>query len=1183
MPDQLPNYINQDQHSQNLTNLQTAIDKDLLRNTYDYVIRAINQPHSQAVYELAAKFLETITDDTFDTSQIYDQIDQFFNEYSNQLQVDQHEQNFIESHTNLSSYSAIKQQTLQNIEQILGSPEKDLVIDNDQLQQAYNTLKQTSNQLDQLLDSIAQIDGLQNVDQSFTDALLKINVNTAQLDNDLDSLLSHFNLSLSFQSEHELKNILIQADQLSQSFHQAVESVQQLTERGVNETNILKAKKRQINDLEFQLGLDLQIGTTYSLTDPQTGATQKMTLTKTIDITPQNRVDSLLQIQQSALDHILSSIHHQNPDADEQELLNLYISDPNQTPDYLKSSIEEFVDIYDQLEEANNHLASPNVYTSYEFDWVFELEDGQEIVLNQSQIEGFFSQFNVLEHIAGVNDLLEKINFAAYGQTITAESADQPGTVFEQRVGLENPEYKYFTVKQLTDSHITLDPEVEISTDADGTPLKKSTLTLSEFSQWYKKNHVEQKMSLYQAQMLLENQPTVLKNKYPDTPPSVHIFADEGIKIEAGEKIIARDKTTYTINSVDTDENGNQTVTLDTGRKMTIPEFVNFCKKYECEPLTDQVTDPTTGQKIDNPAKKDSKSAEDEAEKRGMNLLQMLPSLNLFQDPLDILGLHFMTFNDYAAIGSMLKESWTKYVERKDKERLNKLGSTIPGEIGRQFADSQSSINGEKIQNEKSRIETDTIADVLNKLHKAPDRFKAKAHMDFLADRGSLDLNSSEIHKRLNFLLKKHQEELDLSGKTKYKDLLIKDGFNSKGDQGKNAAITALNALYGGDSGVQLANTQESKYSSECSSWENVMREEQGKENFKPVRMIHDLLYECHNKRGSNDVSPAQYQGFLDAAMMMPYLDKIEDVMFFIIAGMATKNQYGQSLLTDAYLSKLKRNDLPVLDYIARFTRKRGLRSLKLQGIAPEILAELKPNFSRKGLTGKDQRYDMQLMQNFLFLDVIQDDKTKARVQDSVDKGVTYDKDHTAYSFIGATPTVMKNILALDAPQGQYCRFGMAHLQNSFEGFNSALQAISNFEQNPKILSALGDVSKYSSLTPDKRALHAAELLGSWYYLFSQSKPSLVTAFGKKASSAASSFKGMSPKKLANLDKVADQLSPIIEHYFPEMSPYLLGKKDVPDGLKDFVFDFPDHLLASVAQEEKNPKILELIKGLKFT
>ena len=449
--------------------------------------------------------------------------------------------------------------------------------------------------------------------------------------------------------------------------------------------------------------------------------------------------------------------------------------------------------------------------------------------------------------------------------------------------------------------------------------------------------------------------------------------------------------------------------------------------------------------------------------------------------------------------------------------------------------------------------------------------------MDFLADSGSLDLTSTELHNRLNKLLKQHAQEISDNIPTghKLRDYQIKNGFNSFGKQGKPAAIDALNALYGSGTGESISKTNESNYESECSSWGNLIRDESQKEGFKAKQEIHDLLFECGPK-GKQNINPAQYQGYLDFLMMTPLLDEVEDAVFYIIAGMATKNKNGQYLLTESYLSKLKRNDLPVLDYIIRFTRKRGGRSVKLSKVAPEILSELSPNFSKKGLNG-NERYDKKKMQQFLFCDILSHEKTSARARKAFDNGARWDPDHTPYTFPAGDPALMKDMLAIDAPTGVTCRMGKDQIINSLGGFYNSIKSIRDANLNPSILKSLGDVSEYHSKKTEVKANHLASVIGSWYYLYVHSNDNLVKAYDKKASTVKGYFSNLSASKKKPLDAVAEMIRPIVSHYFSDndndLTPYIMGDQPIPDGnteLKNLVFDFPFILMQKVSEDKDN-------------
>ena len=1151
---------------------------------------AINQPESKEVFELAKSFLEKINADNFDASTIHDEAYKFLEGYSDlkhELRIQNQTTETQKSSVHL--VQDIKSRVLGQLERVLSSPDAQLTIDNQALQTTYDQLKRLDAQIDEQIQNIKELDSFNNLSDQQLNYLAHIPVDSTDFDNLIDNFLSQHRLTATDQDKWSLRNILINIHEISEQFLDVSKNLHELFEGGHNEVNKLKAVQRQTIDLENELGLSLDIGNKFIFTDPNTGDQQILELVSKeaefVEDQIQSLTEQLVYHQQAALS-LLSDVD--DPSEQLEYLINSNQATNN--PD-LNHLLDEITEIRNEIELQNQLKAYPNVYTSFLIQFTFIDQNGESRTLNSHEIEGYLRQFQVQEAIQDKVSLEQTINFSRYGQSLTPREVGEdgssfPGTILQQRIGAENPTFKEFEVVAISDTHIQLEPGVQLPSTGDEdepNPTLKETLTLAEFAKWFKINNVEEKVSLYRAREILENQPEVLKQKYPDLTPEVHTFSEQGIQIKEGEKLMARDNTTYTIQAVSEDENGDTNVTLDTGQTMTLPDFLKFCKDYEIESVSDTIN--VDGEDIPNPRKKKEKPAKEEVNKQGINPWQYLPRIHLFRDPLDVLGLEFMTFSDYAAIGTMLSETVSKHFERSEKERLNRVGSTLPGEIGKKFADSQTSINQERTQNEKDRISSNTIAEVTEMLAKAPDRYKARAHMDFLADSGSLDLTNTELHNRLNKLLKQHAREIsdNIPAGHKLQDYQIKNGFNSFGKQGKPAAIDALNALYGSGTGESISKNNESNYESECSSWGNLIREESQKEGFKAKQEIHDLLFECGSK-GKQNINPAQYQGYLDFLMMTPLLDEVEDAVFYIIAGMATKNKNGQYLLTESYLSKLKRNDLPVLDYIIRFTRKRRGRSVKLSTVAPEILSELSPNFSKKGLNG-NERYDKKKMQQFLFCDILSHEKTHARVQDAFDKGTNWDKDHTPYTFPAADPGVMKNMLAIDAKTGVYCRLGNAQIHNCFEGFYQSLKAIREANQNPSTLKSLGDVSTYHSQKDSQKAIHLSKIIGSWYFLYAHSNSNITKAYGDKASSITGAFDSMKPKNKKPLDAVAEMIRPIVSHYFSDgdtdLTPYIMGDQPIPKDnkeLKNLVLDFPFKLMQKVAAD-KDSAILSILTG----
>jgi len=1179
MPIKYPSHIDKADHIAVLDKLADASNQGLLSNCYAHLDYALNTAPSKELYDLSKDFLDLILDPALDPKDLADKRYEFLDQYAS-LQdaiINQPTEDIPNIDSPVRKVSTIQSHVLNKLKRVLETPESKLVTENKALQICHDQMQDIVNFIDSMKQQIKSIAVFNSLSEEDLDTLSHLPVTST----DFDTLLNHFltlhSINPSLTEATQLRNILIDMDQAANKFIEITESLGDLFENGQNEVNKLRAEKRQTQDLEHEIGLSLDIGTHFTFDDPDTGHRKSCTLVNKQAIYMQDNLD-LLQDELRHQHNLALQMLAGEPDP--RQTLEDLIDSENPIDDAdLENHIEEIRELRNQILMQQDLSTDPNVYTTFELEFTFELEDGSTIILNRKELESEFKNLNFLEAIDSKKKLEDSISFTIYGQTIHARSEDGPGTILTQRFGATEPTYKDFEVIDITDDQITLDQPIQVPGPESSEMIEKSTMSLAEFARWFKLHIVEQKMDSSDARQVLAKQPEILKNKYPDTSPEEHIFSDQPIRIEKGEQLIARDGSTYTITDITEDENGNELISLDDGRTMPVSDFVKFCKDYELESLPDQILAPD-GTLIDNPAKKKSKSVKEEIEKNGGKFWQYLPRINIFQDPLDLLGLEFMTYNDYAAIGSMLTETVTKHLERAEKERLNRIGCNLPGEAGKKFSDSQDSINKEKIQNEKDRIAPNTIAEVTEMLAKAPDRYKARAHMDFLADSGSLDLTSTALHNRLNKLLKKHAQEIrdNIPKGHKLRDYQIKNGFNAFGKQGKPAAIDALNALYGSGNGESISKNNDSNYESECSSWGNLIREESQKEGFKATQEMHDLLYECH--KGKQNINPAQYQGYLDFVMMSPHLDEVEDAIFYIIAGMATKNKNGQYLLTESYLSKLKRNDLPALDYLVRFTRTRFGRKVKLSSVASELLSEFSPNF-KKGLDGNN-RYDIDKMRQFLFCDVLSHEKTYARVQNAFDANTHWDKDHTPYTFPAADPGVMKNILKIDAQYGDNCRMGNAQIHNCFQGFYQSIKAIRQANLDPSALKSFGDLSEYHSKKDPAKAEHLSKVLGSWYFLYAHGNQNILKAYGDKASSIAGSFSSISNKKKKPLDEVAQMIRPIISHYFSDndndLTPYIMGDKPIPDELKNLVLDFPFLLMQKVAADKDNA-ILSILTG----
>ncbi len=1059
---------------------------------------------------------------------------------------------FNEVQTISSIQKHVRDRAIAHLQGIKDSPSKGLLHSETQLESKIAELTTQSDVIHNLFLDLNKHPQLQSLDDSHLEYLEQLTPSASDFQDRLIDFLQTYNLPDSQEVLDFMTDKLSQAEMESRTFSKMVDDLQVLFENDLSEINKHKVKTNNIDTVERTTGLKIREGNQYFYLDQDfTQHNFSIAAIETIDSQASRDtfiaqttelISTITALNGHTVDSLLSMEQFQN------HLDQLIQQDPSST-DAIRSIEQNLLEIQRLNLSIESNLDMDYIYDN--FQTIIHLEGdlpyGSSDTMTIQEFQDFLESKDIRELIVSQQDLEQNIEYHLYGQTITI------GTQFEVCRGFQdanNPNDKSiretYKVTKIENNILTI-------ADKDGA---ETQMSFPEFARWYRLNRVEEKVSLQRAREILENQPAALRAKYAHLSTEEY-FSDNPIQIVPGEVLHARDGSYFTIQEVE--DNGDDSfVVLDTGRKMSIPEFVEFCKDYELQNFNLQ--DPE-----ELPSGQPAESAKKKSKKQGMNPLHYLSSVkNIFFDPLELLELQLLNFNDYAQLASMAKNIYGKHIERKDKERLNKVGKNLPGELGRRFSDEESSIIGEKIKDESERISSDTVFDVIEKLNKAKDRYKARAYIDFLADKGMLNLEDPRFQKTLNNLLQKHKDVVLGNTNAPHTEFMIKHGISKSGKTAKTASKAALDALYGKGTGDEIANKQDRSYSSEVDNYKKVISEE----FFKIGGLgpeIHKILDDFVNGK---DVHPAQFEGYLTAGIENAFLDA-NDAMFFIIAGMAAKSPAGTTLLTDSYINRMKRGDVPQIDYLARLKDEES--GSKLQGLCPEILEFLEHR------PGKTPPYNKNKLAQYIRLEASSAPKTKARV-DSTQK---FDKEYTQHAFPAASPESMYTKLGVNRQLSEI-NFGQEQIDNSFEGFVETLNMISQFEAGKSDIGAISSV-KYTKMKDADRARNMAEVLGSWYVLFSNIDSNVATAYDHP-----SPIKDYAYNKRKHLDLIKPFIAYIIKSYPDQIdqsyTKYLLGQSPIPQGdleTKRYVGQFFKKFRDLAATNPQ--KFLGLIKGARFT
>jgi len=1060
---------------------------------------------------------------------------------------------FEDMHTVSGIQKHIREQAIAQLEKIKESQSKSLLHSESELETKIQELTDLSNSIHGIFESLKSHPELSSLEEKHLTYLETLNPESHDFDAKILDFSQTYSLPETQSVQDTIKQTLINAHTESKKFSRMIDDLQELFENDLSEINKHKVRNNNINNIERKLGLRIEEGNRYFYLD-KAGNQQNFSIQSIKTVNTKGALKSMLQETEDLINSIQGLRGHNVESLLESDDVNSILdpisqADPSQT-NALNTLRDNLQDITDLKNKVADNLDMDYIYDNYQTIITLEgdLPHGQSDSMTIESFALFLEQTNARELILTHQQMLENIEYDLYGQEIAV------GTEFQVCHGFQDANQPQQHISRSVYKVTSVENDLITLVDSEDNEVQMS---YPEFTKWYRQNRVEENLDLNRAREVLANQPAVLKAKYGHLAGDDY-FTDNPIRIEEGEVLHARDGSYFTIETIEDSPEG-QMITLDTDRIMSIPEFVEFCKDYELQSFG--LANP---QEMPNGEK--AKPAKEKAKQKGMNPFKYLPLVkNVFFDPLSLLELELMNFNDYAQLASMATDIYKKHVERNDKERLNRIGKTLPGELGRRFADEESSIIGEKIKAESDRIASDTVFDVNEKLKKAPDRYKARAHMDFLADKGMLNLEDPDLHKTLNRLLKKHKDVVLGNTNKKPQDFKINEfGFSKSGQTAKTATKAALDALYGKGTGDEIANKQDRSYTSEVENYKKVISEE----FFKIGGLGPEMHKILHDFVKGNDVHPAQFEGYLTAGIEKAFLEG-DDAMFFIIAGMAAKSPNGTTLLSDSYINRMQRGAVPQIDYLARLKDEKSGR--KLQGLCPEILEFLEYNPKKKPPYNKDR------LTEYVRLEASSTSKTKARV----DSSRTFDKEYTGHAFPSARPESLYTKLGVNR-QLTEIQFGQEQIDNSFEGFITTLNVISKYESGDSDIGQISSV-KYSNLNEADRAKNLAEVLGSWYVLFSNINPYTSDAYTHP-----SPIKDYAYTKSSQLEPVKAFMSDLIES-FPNEIPfqharYLLGERPLPKDRNEshqFVSQFYKKIREIAAAHPT--KFLSIIKGAKFT
>jgi ribosomal protein S17 len=632
-----------------------------------------------------------------------------------------------------------------------------------------------------------------------------------------------------------------------------------------------------------------------------------------------------------------------------------------------------------------------------------ENQESEKLTINLNQFKNLVEDHELETKIDSLEDLEKMIGFKKYGQTLSTNTKLHALDSENQEIELD--------ILEIEESaqNIILSSPVKINGK------ETSKLNYRQFIAFFIQYRVEQNFDLSEAKNFVSRFVASKAN-------TAHSMED--FELKNGD-IVQIGTSFYLLNNF---QNNSLTMNLVEGPYQLEPikasqersysriiyhlKHSDFTYEYnltdtqsgsidhsEAEPLTDEKINAMTADKDKIPSK------------NAFMEIDWYEVYNALPTPGEFLQGFFSQFNfvslkSYADAVVVVKESITKRMDRKQtlktNELLEKLSySKAKSKAQREIAGEISSAASEY----KEQLEnTYDVSDFIARLY-APnfgsdieDRFKFKALVDILAEKGLMRFESHKLAVVINRLL-------DNFGKGEFKGVLDKKDNTYKSPsgelKGQSWATWALGQIYGSST----ANSWESQNSSAYNSARNEGSAVVGRKinsGEDALKDLHKYLVKISNNDYEDVPVPAYLMGMIDSLFdnkMVP----VELKIFYFFSFSAIE-YHGEPILPKDYFATTE--DYGKVPYILHFFNANQIDSGSLQNTKKmqELLKEFQFQFNSE-ISQPFARFDFAKFRKFLFENLAISQGTN---EDSADQNIVQD---------GAVSKVAPNALHLLAPR----------------------------------------------------------------------------------------------------------------------------------------------------------------------
>lgn len=593
-------------------------------------------------------------------------------------------------------------------------------------------------------------------------------------------------------------------------------------------------------------------------------------------------------------------------------------------------------------------------------------EDGQKLTYNLSEFKNLIEEYKLEPKIENLSDLERLIGFHKYGQTLTENTFVQGLDSEDNKVDLQ-----ILNIDE-QNQNITLSQAVKINGK------DTSVLNYRQFIKFYKHYRVEQKFNLNEAKEFVQRLVKMRKN----TSQKMDEFElKNGDILEIGTDFYLLNNLTendFYLNKIEGPyqvENPKASEQFQYSRLIYHLKHsdVIFHRNYE-----DDQSDGGVPEEVAESSKTpvDEISANDNKYlgKNAFLEINWNEVYNSMQTPTEFIADFFSQFNfvslkSYSEAIKTVKESITNRMDRaqtlKTNELLTKIGnSRIKSGAERKIAADISEGASKYKEEYENTYDIEKFFETLYAPgfgnRDAEDKFKFKAIIDILAQKGLMRFESQKLAIAINHLLDNFNAQ-EFKGVLNKKD----NTYQSPNGElkGQSWAIWALGKVYGSSTANSWESQNSSAYNSSRNEGSAVVGRKinSGEDSLKD---LHKYLVKINNDDYEDVPVPAYLMGMIDSLFgnkMIP----VELKIFYFLAFTGIE-YYGEPILPKDYFATTE--DYGKVGYILHFFSANQINSGDLQDTKKmkKLLDEFKFQFETE-IKNPLNRLDYRKFRSFLF------------------------------------------------------------------------------------------------------------------------------------------------------------------------------------------------------------------------